>query len=109
MSCWMKYNGVYEKKRADQKNKTNVPLQVRSPFYEESAFRQQGIPFHLLFGELVQGDALETPGQIRNSKTASRIPDTGSSTDSATFNLCIGLSDAPGQDYDDGAETAGGT
>ena len=33
MSCWMKNNGVYEERRADEKNKTNVPLQVRSPFY----------------------------------------------------------------------------
>ena len=26
MSCWMKNNGVYEERRADEKNKTNVPL-----------------------------------------------------------------------------------
>ncbi len=41
MSCWMKNNSVYEEKRADQKNKTNVPLQVRSPFYEKNMFSAQ--------------------------------------------------------------------
>lgn len=41
MSCWMKNNGVYEERRADEKNKTNVPLQVRSPFYERNRFSAQ--------------------------------------------------------------------
>lgn len=41
MSCWMKQYGVYEEKRADQKNKINVPLQVRSPFYEKNMFSAQ--------------------------------------------------------------------
>ena len=41
MSCWMKNNGVDEEKRADPKNKINVPLQVRSPFYEKNMFSAQ--------------------------------------------------------------------
>ena len=41
MACWMKNNAVDEERRADEKNKTNVPLQVRSPFYERNRFSAQ--------------------------------------------------------------------
>ena len=41
MLCWMKDLVSRGKQRANQKNKTNVPLQVRSPFYERNRFSAQ--------------------------------------------------------------------
>ena len=105
MSCWMKNNSVYEEKRADQKNKTNVPLQVRSPFY----VRKRSMLFHLLSGMLVQDKAWEAPGKSRNMEAASRIPDAGGCAGTAAFDFCFGLSDASGKNHDDRAEAAGRT
>ena len=38
MLCWMKDLVSRGKQRANQKNKTNVPLQVRSPFQKDKWF-----------------------------------------------------------------------
>ena len=81
--------------------------QIFSSGTKESAFRQQGIPFHLLSRPLVQKKAWEASGQSRSIEAASGIPDSGGRTGTAACDLCFGLPDASGKAHDNGAEAAG--
>lgn len=117
MSCWMKNNGVYEERRADEKNKTNVPLQVRSPFYERNRFSAQeqkkapsgsrAFPFISFPGHWCR----KRHGKHRGKAGVSKLLRASLTLEAALVlplgDLCFGLPDASGKDHDNGAEAAG--